>query len=154
MLRRHVIVGGVACVLVLLALLGNLTNKVRIERESHESTRKELLVEKKRIKIHTRIVKIPMLLPNGVASFRTDTTILSETEIDKLLEIDEKEKSDKEVIEKPALKKWQVMAAQCVIGCQGQLFGGGYRQSLWIIEPAVWTMWNKDLGLVGATIAF
>lgn len=150
MTRRFVIVGVVALALLLLALLGNLTNKVRTERELHEFTKKELVKEKKKIKI--RIVRTPFLLPDGQVGIKVEEFTDIETETDKFTDI--KDKTDKKVTERPALKKWQAMAAQCIVGCSGQMYGGGYRQSLWIIEPAVWTLWGKDLGLAGLTVAF
>ncbi len=149
----------VLVVFVVLGMIGSIFgfNKIKEERTAHELTKKALVEEKKKEKIRTitRTIRVPVDI-GGRIVFREETVIDNsrETDVSRRSETDERDRNETESSQRPAVKKWQIMAAQQVYGGSGQMYGAGYRQSLWIIEVAVWGLGSPTAGLVGATIAF
>ncbi len=177
-------------VLVLLGLVGGLTNKViktehslKIAYEQSEaltielhSAVSELSLAKAEVKASKRYLKKAARNPDGTVAldgngnpiFETDessnssasssasssatgaSASASSTKRHGLGTSEEIGKHE----ERPAVKKWQVMAGQQVWGGRSRLYGGGYRQSLWLVEASVWGMGNKGMGLGGVSLAF
>lgn len=150
---------GLVVALVVLGIVGSIFgfNKIKEERTAHELTKIALIEEKKKEKIRTitRTIRVPIDI-GGRIVFREETIIDNSRETDtfRRSEINEREHSETEKIERPAVKKWQIMASQQVWGGSGQMYGAGFRQSLWIIEAAVWGMGSKDAAVLGVTVAF
>ena len=98
---------------------------------------------------------------DGRIVFREETIIDNsrETETETRTSINESETSQKKTVERPAVKKWQIMAAYQLPGTVWA--GAGFRQSLWIIESSVWVMNPLPVNqapefkpMVGLSIAF
>lgn len=127
---------------LVVSLLSNLMgwNTIKEERTAHELTKKALVDEKKkeRVKTITKTIRIPVEV-GGRVVFREETIIdnTRETDTTTHTETDERDRSETESSQRPAVKKWLAMA--WAEPTTGRLWlGAGFRQSLWIVEASVW----------------
>ena len=133
---------GVVVILVILGIVGSVFgfNTIKEERTAHELTKKALVDEKKkeRVKTITKTIRIPVEV-GGRVVFREETIIdnTRETDTTTHTETDERDRSETESSQRPAVKKWLAMA--WAEPTTGRLWlGAGFRQSLWIVEASVW----------------